>query len=189
MQASGSINDQDVAAGIHRLFTRLFGQTLDRRRVRLLNFAFVKVRLDGLRHNFELLAGRGAIDVHRDQHGAVPAFLQPCGQFACGGGFARSLKSGHQDNRRRRAEPQLGGIAAQDLDQFIVNDLDYLLRRRERRHYFLANRFCLDLVNELLDHFEVDVRLQQRHADFLKRLLDVFLAQLALAAQVLECSL
>src|SRR6266567_970329 len=70
-----------------------------------------------------------------------------------------------------------------------MDDLDHLLRRRERGHHFLSDGLFLDAVNQLLDHFEVDVRLKQRHADLFQRFLNVFRRERALSAQVLERSL
>ena len=49
--------------------------------------------------------------------------------------------------------------------------------------------FSLNVVDKFLDHLEVDVGFQQRHADFLQRFVDVLLGERALSAQVLECAL
>ena len=54
---------------------------------------------------------------------------------------------------------------------------------------FLTHRFRLDLINELLNDFEVDVGFQQRQSDFAQRLLDVFLGKRGLTAQGLERAL
>ena len=43
------------------------------------SFAFVELRADGGGYDFELLAGGGAVDVDRDEHGAVAGFFEPLG--------------------------------------------------------------------------------------------------------------
>ena len=77
-------------------------------------------------------------------------------------------------------------MAAQDLDQFLVNDLDHLLRRRKRGENFFAHRFLLDIVDQLLYNPEIDVGLEQRDADLAQSALHVFGRELAFSAQVLE---
>ncbi len=54
-------------------------------------FAFVDLGVDGLGDDRELLAGGGAVDVDRDEHGAVAAFFEPLREFGGGGGFAGAL--------------------------------------------------------------------------------------------------
>ena len=144
----------------------------------------------GVGDDLQLLARGGTIDVHRDQHGPVAALLEPVGQLARGGGLAGTLQSGHQHDRRRlRGELQLGGVFAQDADQLVANDLDHLLGGRERRHHLLAQRLLADVVNQFFDDLEVDVGLEQRHADFFQRFADVLFRQRALSAQVLKGAL
>ncbi len=71
VEAAGGVDDQHVTAGNDGFAARFLHQSLDRLRelrgrVRLAHFTFVDLSLDGLRHNFQLLAGRGTINVHRD---------------------------------------------------------------------------------------------------------------------------
>ena len=56
-------------------------------------------------------------------------------------------------------------VLAEDLDQFIAHNLDDLLARRQRRQHFLADGLGLNVVDQLLDDFEVDVGLKQRQPD------------------------
>ena len=77
-------------------------------------------------------------------------------------------------------------MAAQDLDQFFVNDLDHLLRRGERVQHLLAYRLLLDVFYKLFDNLEVDVGFEERHADFAQSGLHVFGRKLPFAAQVFE---
>ncbi len=77
-------------------------------------------------------------------------------------------------------------MAAQNLDQLFVNDLDHLLGGRKRRQHFLAHRLLLDIFDELFDHPEIDVGLEQRHADFPQRRFHVFGRQFTFAAEIFE---
>src|SRR5207249_403888 len=76
--------------------------------------------------------------------------------------------------------------------QISFNRLRYnfdLLARRERSRHLLADGFLLNVVDELLYNFEVDVSLKQRQADFAERFLNVFFIQDGLTTQRLESSL
>ena len=190
VQAAGGIDDEHVAGVVDGLAARFLYQPLHGRGVGLLDLAFVEVRLDGLGHHFQLLARRGTIDVHRNQHGTMAALLEPVRQLARSGGLAGTLQARHEHDRRRlRGELELGGVFAKDGDQFVANNLDDLLGGRERGHHFLAQRLLADVVDQFLDDLEVDVGFQQRHADFFQRFADVLFRQRALSAQVLEGAL
>ena len=78
--------------------------------------------------DFELLARGGAVDVDRDQHGAVAALFEPGGEFAGGGGFAGALQAGHQDDGRRLGgEFEARGVVAEGRHQLVADDFDDLL--------------------------------------------------------------
>ena len=83
-------------------------------------------------------------------------------------------------------EAQLGFVAAQNFDQLIADDFDDLLGRGQGHQHFLAHGLHLDVFDELLDHAEVDVGLQQGHADLAQGGFHVLGRELAFAAQVLE---
>ncbi len=103
VQAAGGVDDERVAAHDDGFATRFFGQALDERRTGrfALQVAFVDAAFDGLGDDLELLARGGPVDVDRDQHGTVAALLEPGRQLAAGGGFARALQAGHQNDRGR----------------------------------------------------------------------------------------
>jgi hypothetical protein len=75
--------------------------------------------------------------------------------IALGGSFA---------NRKPRR------VRTENLHQFLVYDLDHLLRRREGGQHFLTHRFRLDAFDQLLDNLEVNVGFEQRDANFAQRL-------------------
>ncbi len=74
----------------------------------------------------------------------------------------------------------------QHLDQGIVDDLDDHLARRDGSQDVLADGLFLDAVDEVLDHGQGDVGLQQGDADFAQRCLDVGFLQGAASFQAVE---
>ncbi len=180
-RASGGIDDQHVAAGNHGLAARFLNQTFYSklgRGVRFGDLAFVDMALYRLRDNLQLLARRRTVNVDRNQQRTVSAILQPVRQLAGGGGLTGTLQSGHQDDGRRlRRKLHARRIFAEDLDQFVAQNLDDLLSGRKRGHHFLTDGLGADLVDQLLDDFEVDVGLEQRQPDFAERLVNVLLGE------------
>ena len=171
VQTAGGIDDEHVAAGVDGLAPRFFGQPLDGRRVRFADLAFVKIGLDRRRHDFQLLARRGTVNVNRNQQRPVSAILEPVGELARGRGFAGALQPRHQHDRRRlRGELQFGRVFAKRRDQFVADNLDDLLARRKRGQHFLPDGLGLDAVDEVFDNFEVDVGLKQRQTNLFQRL-------------------
>ena len=81
---------------------------------------------------------------------------------------------------------QPAGLAAEDRDELLVDDLDDLLGRVQRAADLLAAGPLLDRVDELLDHGQRDVGLEQRDPDLARGRVDVGLGEPSLAAQVLE---
>ena len=81
MQAAGGIDNERVAAQDDRLAAGLIGQALDQRGAGglALLVALLELGLSGLGDDLELLAGGGAVDVDRYQHGAVTTLFEPCG--------------------------------------------------------------------------------------------------------------
>src|ERR1019366_875792 len=187
VQASGGIDDQHVATVADGVAAGFLHQTLDVGGVGFADFTFVKVGLDGLGDDFELLARGGTIDVNRDQHGAVSTLLGPVRQLSRGGGLTGTLQARHQDDGGGlRSELELGGVFAEDGYEFAMNDLDDLLGRRERGHDFRAEGLLANVLDEFLDDVEVNVGFEQGHADFFERVADVLFGQGALSAEVFE---
>ena len=72
------------------------------------------------------------------------------------------------------------------VDELLVDDLDDLLGRVQRLADLLAAGPLLDRGDELLDHGQRDVGLEQRDPDLARGGVDVGLGEPALAAEVLE---
>ena len=80
-------------------------------------------------------------------------------------------------------EAQPPGLAAEDLDQFLVNDLDDLLCRVQRLGDLGSAGAFPDLGDELPDHRQRDVGLEQRDPDLPAGGVDVGLGQPPAPAQ------
>ena len=106
----------------------------------------------------------------------LPEPCSPTSMTATGGGALRSRPSA----RRRRV------AAAEHLDEMVVDDLDHHLRRRHRAQHLLADRLVAHRVDEIADHRQRDIGLEQRDADLAQRRVDIVLAQRATAAQPVE---
>ncbi len=88
--------------------------------------------------------------------------------------------------RRDRQFERSLALSAEHLDQFVIDDLDHLLARRDRAQHFLPDRLFGDGIDEAADHRERDIGLEQCDAHFAHRLADIVLAQCAAAAQAIE---
>ena len=75
---------------------------------------------------------------------------------------------------------------AEQRDHLVAHDPHDLLRRREAAQHVLPDRAVADAVDERLDDLEVDVGLEQRHADLAQRGLDRGLRQARLAPEGAE---
>ncbi len=85
---------------------------------------------------------------------------------------------------RAHVDPALG--AAQELGQLLVDDADYDLSRCQRIEDFLTDGPLFDFLYEVFDHTEIHIGLEQRHAHFAHRCIDILLRELAMSAQLLE---
>ena len=135
----------------------------------------------------QLVDGAGPLQVAGHQQRGVALIAQPQRQLAGQRGLTRTLQTGqHHDGRRSLRERQLAGLAAQDADQFVVDDLDDLLGRVEGSGYLRALGALLDAADERPDHRQRDVGLQQGQPDFAGGGVDVGVGQSALAAKALQ---
>ena len=104
------------------------------------------------------------------------------------GGLAGALQTAHHHNggrMRRGIEPGTG--TAHQLDQFLVDDLDDHLRRRQALHDLRADRALGHLVGEILGDLVVHVCFQQRQTYLAHGGPHVRLRQAPLAFQEFEC--
>ena len=128
-----------------------------------------------------------ALEVGGDEQRRAALRLEPERELAGQRRLAGALEAGEHDHRRRvLGEPDGAGVAAEDRDELLVDDLDDRLRRVERAGQLGALGPLADPRDEVADDREVDVGLEQRDPDLPRGRVDVGLAQPRLAAQVLE---
>ena len=110
--------------------------------------------------------------------------LEVLGELARERGLSGTLQAGEHDHRwRKLGVPQTPSFAAQDRDQFLVDDLDDLLRGVQRPADLLAYRSQFDRGNELAHNRQCDVGLEQRNANLASGGIDIGLGQPTLASQ------
>ena len=88
--------------------------------------------------------------------------------------------------RRLSAEVQLSGVAPHEGDELLVDDLDDHLGGGEAFKHILPDGALRDALYEVLDDLIADVGFEQGEAHLAHRLLDVRLAEAALAAELPE---
>ena len=137
VQAAGGVEHDHVVAAERRLLLRALG---DRDRV-LAGHDRQGVDADLGAEDGELLHRRRAAGVERGhQHALALALLEAPGELGGGGGLAGALQADHQDRRGGRVDAQVAGLAlaAQHVDQRVVDDLDDLLAGRDGFRHRLA---------------------------------------------------
>src|SRR5216683_2179480 len=84
---------------------------------------------------------------------------------------------------------EAGGVAAEDVDEFVVDDLYDLFGRGEGGGDLFADGAGADALDELGDDSEVDVGLEEGEANLAEGVGDVLVRDCALAAEGLEGAL
>ena len=175
VKAPGGVQDHHVEA-----FTaaRLHGPPGDRQRL------FAEDRGDGrdvglAAKNGQLLLRRRPEYVERgEQDLLLVAILQPQAQLGARGGLARPLQADHENGHRRLARKIDGGaFATQHFHQMIMDDLDHQLARGDAAQHLLAHGALADGGDEVLDHGQRHVGLEQRHAHLAQGFRDVGFAE------------
>ena len=131
----------------------------------------------------------GAVGVERGHENALAvAVFQAFGELGGGGGFTRALQADHQDGGGRVVDFQLAriAVAGQNVDQFIVDDLDDLLARRDGFCDGLAGGLFLHGLDEIAGNGERDVGFQKGDAHFAKGGFDVVFGERTLFGQPVE---
>ena len=124
-----------------------------------------QVGIDGntklLAQDLQLLDGRGALQVGRHEHRLAAALLEQLAQLAAGGRLARALQAAEHQHRQFRLEVQRMVHRAHQVDQFLVDDADELVRGVEGLEDRLADGLLGDLGDERLGDLDADVGFQQ----------------------------
>ena len=141
----------------------------------------------GLPERLELLDRRGPVDVGRDEDGVAALPAQDVRELRDGGRLARALKADERDDGGRPVRPhEWHGLAAQHVDEGVVDDLDDHLSARDGFHHPLADGALPHRRHELADDLEVDVRFEQRDADVTERFVQVGVGDMRAALELFE---
>ena len=129
----------------------------------------------------------GTPQVGRHHQGVLGVSLQPPGELPGRRRLAGAVESDHQDDGGRlRRRLQSLYAAAEDRCQLLVGDLYDLLARREALEHVIAQGPLAYLADEVARDPEVDVGLQESHADLAQGRVHVLLREAALVAQPAE---
>ena len=143
---------------------------------------------DFIGQGFELLDRCRTINVGRDHHdGFLFALFKEARQLAGGGGFTRTLQTGHQHNGwRRDIKDQVLVGSTHQAFKLSLDDLHKRLARRQAAGHFSAYSALFDRVDEVFDDRQRYVGFQQRHAHFTQGVFDIVLGQLGLAGNMAQ---
>ena len=141
-----------------------------------------------LTDDLQLLNGGGTVNIAGDQQRAAALAAVIFAELGGVGGLAVALQAAHHQHGLTLVfqAQVLRLVAAHEIGQLFVDDLDDLLGGGQALHDLLPHGTFRNLGAEVLGDFIVDVGLEQGHAHLAHRGLDVGLVQLALAAQLLE---
>ena len=185
-EPAGGVDDDHVVLGPAGELDRV-ARDLDRVADAVAGLRRVDRHAGPLADDLELVHRVGPLQVGGDEQRRVALLTQPAAQLAGERRLTGALQPGQHDHRRRLlGELQPPGLAAEDGDELLVDDLDDLLRRVQRAGYLLTAGPLLDRRDELAHHRQGDVGLEQRDADLARRRVDVGVGEPALAAQVGE---
>ena len=108
-------------------------------------------------------------------------------QLSSGGSFTGALQAHHHHNSGAViGQRQLGGAAAHEVRQLLVDDLHHLLGGSQAVQHVGAYGPLRNGGDEFFDHLIADVGFQQCQTDLPHGLPDVVFRQAALAPQALE---
>ncbi len=141
---------------------------------------------DLLAELLQLVDRRGTLQVGRHEPGLLPLAAQMKRELGRRGGLAGPLQAGHQDDRGRAPERELGITCPHQPREAVVHQLDDLLTRVQALEDVVAERVCLHTRDELLHDLEVDVGLEERQPDLAHRLVDGVLVEAPGAAELTQ---
>ena len=119
-----------------------------------------------------------------------PCFAEPPRQLSGRRRLARTLQAEQQDDPRARLRRGQAALRlAEERQHLVANDAHDLLRRRQALEHVLIDGAIADPIDERLDDLEVDVGLEERHANLAQRRLDGLLRQASFAPKGAENSL
>ena len=176
VQASGSIQDDDVVAVVLGVLDCVFGN------LHRTDGAHLKDRCIDLCSDYlQLLDSSRAVNVTGNQQRAFALLAEhPC-QLCRVGGLTGTLQAAHHNDGRkfgRKIDAAVG--RTHQLGQLIAHNLDDLLCRSQTGKDLFADRFFGDVFDKVLGYLIIDVRFQQCEADLTHCFLYIILRKLSL---------
>jgi hypothetical protein len=186
VEATRRVHDHGVEAEIPG-----FGQRAARARHRIEGArGIVRPHAGLIREHRQLFDRRRTAHVGRDEQCVFAVLREQLRQLCRGRRLARPLKAQQQDDSGARARGrQPSRRLPEERQHLVAHDADDLLVGRQAAQHFLIDGAVAHAIDESLDDLEVDVRLEQRHADLAQRRLDGLFCQPALSAQRAEDAL
>ena len=144
-EAAGGVDDDDVVQRALGLLDRGRRATRDRVADAVAGLGGEDRYADPLAVDLELVDGVGALQVAGDQQRGLALLLEPQRELGGQRRLAGALEAGeHDDGRAGLGVAQPAGLAAEDRDELLVDDLDDLLGRVQRAADLLAAGPLLD---------------------------------------------
>ena len=135
----------------------------------------------------QLVDGGGTESVARHEQDLHPPLaLDMVGELGGERGLTGSVQTGHQHDAGLALDIDVSVLAAHELGQFVVDDLDHHLLRLDRGEDVLSHRLGLDPVAEILGNLVTYIGVEQGPADVLQGLGDIDIGNLPFALQYLE---
>ena len=183
LKAASGIHNHDVVQVIDSLVDGL-GGNLDR----VLAVTAIDRHANLGTKGGKLVGSCGTVRVAGGKQRRVALALQEIGELGRGRGLARALQAHEHDHVGRAVlrQHELGLVGAEKLGELVEHDAHHVLRRRERVQDLGREALLLAGGDKVLDHAEVDVGLEQGHADLAHGHVDVGLGELALAAELVK---
>ena len=157
--------------------------------------AGVDGHVEALAELLELEDRGGPVDVGGDQQRPSAVLRQRSRQLASGRGLSHALQAHEHDAGDAAPARELGVDGPHQGHELLLADLDEVLTGGRAPlaspgvpHpclHPLADRPLLDACEEIPNHREIDIRLEQRHAHVAQRFRDVLVGQLTNAGQLL----
>ena len=184
VQTTGGIHQQHVVEFQFGFFQRRVNDIY-----RLLtNIRREEINAHLLCQRLQLFDCRRTINVGRNhQHFFLVLLTQELTELAHAGCFTGTLQARHQYHRwRLRSQIQGLVLFAHRRNQFVTDDFDELLPRRQALINFMTNRFLFYAIDKLTHYRQGDVRLQQRHAHFAQRIFYVVFSEASTATDIAQ---
>ena len=159
-QTTSGVDDDDVVQLVLGLCDGITGY-LDGIPNSVARFRSEDVHPGTFSDHLQLSDGIGPLEVAGGQQRGVALFLEPLSQLPSQGRLASTLQAGkHDDRRGSLRKTNRTGLPSEDLDEFLVDNLDDLLGRIERFRKLLAVATLFNGRHEFLDDRQVDVSLK-----------------------------